>query len=52
MEFVQNTREKGIKSYYAVAVDEIYKEIRIIILKNKNFQKNNKNFWKNNSMIH
>ncbi len=45
MEFAQNTREKGIKTYYAVVVDEIYKEIRIIMIKNKNF-------WKNNFMIH
>ena len=41
MEFVQNTREKGIKTYYAVVVDEIYKEIRITMIKNKNFRKNN-----------
>jgi len=41
MEFVQNIREKGIKIYYVVVVDEIYKEIRITMIKNKNFRKNN-----------
>jgi hypothetical protein len=41
MEFVQNTIKKGIKIYYVSVVEEILKEKRVIMIKNKNFKKNN-----------
>ena len=41
MEIVQNTIEKEIKIYYVSAVEEILKEKRVIMIKNKNFKKNN-----------
>ena len=41
MELVQNTIEKWIKTYYAVGVEEINKNKRIIVIKNEKINFNN-----------